>query len=253
MYQTTPPEPPDESVAAESPIHMTLGASGRSPRMTYAIMGVTVVVYLLQWLSENVYGFDLPAGLGIKSNELIAAGQYWRLITPILLHGSLMHIGFNMYALYILGPGLERFYGPWRFLLLYLLGGFAGNVFSMIFTPQPSLGASTAVFGLLAAQGALLYHNRDFFGGERTQRAIINIAVVAGINFLIGLSPGIDNWGHMGGLLGGLVFAWFAGPVLRLEWRGLTPVLVDARSSSQVLLAAVADALIFGSLIFLFS
>jgi len=164
-----------------------------------------------------------------------------------------MHIGFNMYALYILGPGLERFYGPWRFLLLYLLGGFAGNVFSMIFTPQPSLGASTAVFGLLAAQGALLYHNRDFFGGERTQRAIINIAVVAGINFLIGLSPGIDNWGHMGGLLGGLVFAWFAGPVLRLEWRGLTPVLVDARSSSQVLLAAVADALIFGSLIFLFS
>ena len=248
MHQTPPPDFPEESQTTSQQPFVMLDNAVRSPTMTYMLMGVTAAVYLLQLLSQNVYGFDVPAALGLKSNELIAAGQYWRLITPIFLHGSLMHIGFNMYALYVLGPGLERYYGHGRFLLLYLLSGFAGNVFSMIFTPQPSLGASTAVFGLLAAQGVFLHHNRDFFGGQRAQRAIINILVVAGVNFLIGLSPGIDNWGHLGGLLGGIIFAWFAGPLLRAQWRGLTPTLVDVRSSSQVLLAAAGDALLFAAL-----
>jgi rhomboid protease GluP len=109
-------------------------------------------------------GFDVPAALGMKVNELIIHGQIWRLITPVLLHGSILHLGFNMYALYILGPGLERFYGHWRFLTLYLLAGFAGNVMSFIFSPNPSLGASTAIFGLLGAQGVFLYHNRGIYG-----------------------------------------------------------------------------------------
>jgi rhomboid protease GluP len=137
-----------------------------------------------------------------------------------------------MYALYALGPTLEHFYGRLRFLGLYLLAGFTGNVLSLIMTPNPSLGASTAVFGLLAAQGVFLYRNRRFFvGGARAQ--LINIVVVALINFIIGTSPGIDNWGHLGGFVGGLVFAWFGGPVLGLADNGV----VDESRRSQVLLA----------------
>jgi rhomboid protease GluP len=185
--------------------------------------------------------------MGLKVNELILAGEYWRLFTPMFLHGSILHLGFNMYALFIFGPGLERYYKHGRFLLLFMLGGFAGNVFSFMFSASPSLGSSTAIFGLLAAEGVFLYQNQKVFGGV-ARRALNNIIMIAVVNFIIGLSPGIDNWGHMGGLLGGAIFAWFGGPLLKVE--GLSPNLrvVDSRESSEVMMAAFADIVIFGGL-----
>ncbi|MFN2236826.1 MAG: rhomboid family intramembrane serine protease [Anaerolineales bacterium] len=204
--------------------------------MTYSIMGITIAVYLLQMISQSVFGDDLPALYGMKINELIASGQIWRLFTPVLLHGSIMHIGFNMYALYLFGRQLERFFGHWRFLILYLVGGFAGNVISMMFTTSPSLGASTAIFGLLGAQGVFIYQNRALFGNQMRQ-ALQSIILVAGINLLIGLSPGIDNWGHIGGLVAGVIFTWLGGPILAPS--GVYPYahLEDQRTTSDVLLA----------------
>ena len=77
------------------------------PRVTYAIIGVTVFVYLLQMASKFfLNGADLPAYYGMKSNDYILAGQFWRFLTPLLLHGSIMHIGFNMYALLVIGAGI---------------------------------------------------------------------------------------------------------------------------------------------------
>ena len=216
----------------------------RRPRVTYALLGLTVIVYLLQMATKFLLDMDIPAALGLKSNELILAGQWWRLLTPMLLHGSIMHLGFNMYALFVLGPDLERFYGSRRFLGLYLVSGFAGNVVSMIFSPAPSLGSSTAIFGLLGAQGVFLYQNREFLGGN-ARRALVNIVTLAVINFIIGLSPGIDNWGHLGGLLGGVLFAWFAGPVLQVQGAYPDFVAVDTRSSSRVAAAWVGDALLW--------
>ncbi len=125
-YNNTPPPPQPQSVPIPMPASV--------PRVTYIILGVTVVVYLLQLLSQFLFGSDYPMGLGAKANEYIRAGQLWRFFTPLLLHGSLLHIGFNMYALNIFGGGLERRYGHGRFLLLYLLGGFAGSVFSFLFS-----------------------------------------------------------------------------------------------------------------------
>lgn len=215
------------------------------PLVTFIILGVTVGVYALQILSQTVFGgADIPANLGMKFNPFIIDGQYWRLFTPMLLHGSVLHLGFNMYALYIFGPTLERYYGRLRFLLLYLLSGFAGNVFSFIFTANPSLGSSTAIFGLLAAEGVFLYLNRDVFG-EMAQRALGQIIMIAVINFAIGLSPGIDNWGHLGGLIGGGIFAWTAGPVLQVE--GIYPIVNvrDRRESSAVAGGAILVAVMF--------
>jgi rhomboid protease GluP len=204
--------------------------------VTYSIMGITIAVYILQMISQTVLGDDLPALYGMKINELIAAGQIWRLFTPILLHGSIMHIGFNMYALYLFGRRLERYFGHWRFLIMYLISGFAGNVISMMFTESPSLGASTAIFGLLGAQGVFIYQNRALFGNQ-TQQALQSIIMVAAINLLIGLSPGIDNWGHIGGLVAGLIFTWLGGPVLAPSGAYPYARLEDQRSSSDVLLA----------------
>lgn len=210
------------------------------PVVSYAILGLTVLVFVLQLVSQSFFGRDWPALLGMKVNELILQGQYWRLFTPMLLHGGILHIGFNMYALYILGPGLERYFGRSRFLALYIISGFAGNVMSFLFSDAPSLGSSTAIFGLLAAQGVFVYLNRQVFGGM-AQRALGNILLIAGINFIIGLSPGIDNWGHFGGLIGGALFAWFGGPLLRVDgWE-----VVDVRRPRDVVLTAINVSLLF--------
>jgi rhomboid protease GluP len=141
-----------------------------------------------------------------------------------------------MYALYNIGPQLERHYGHWRYLALYVLSGFAGNVASFVMSPYPSLGSSTAIFGLLGAEGVFLYQNREWFGSG-ARRALNNVITIAVINLIIGLSPGIDNWGHMGGLIGGTLFAWLGGPLLRLE--GIFPAmsLVDGREQRTVLQA----------------
>jgi rhomboid protease GluP len=194
-----------------------------------------------------VIGFDLPAALFIKSNALIQSGQVWRLFTPALLHGSITHIGFNMYALYIFGIGLEHHFGHNRFLLLYVLGAFSGNVMSFLFSDANSLGASTSIFGLIGAQGILLYQNRRMFAGQFS-KAIQNVIFIVAINLFLGLSPGIDNWGHIGGLVGGLMFTWFAGPVWEIE--GIQPMLhlVDQRSSRDLITGAAMVLIIFGGL-----
>ncbi len=220
--------------------------------MTYAIIGITVLVYLAQLATAGAVTwqgtpFDLPEFYGARINELIRAGQLWRFITPVLLHASIPHIGFNMYALIIFGPGLERNFGHWRFLALYLLGGFAGNVMSFLLSSGYSVGASTAIFGMVAAEGVFLYQNRRLFG-NRFRSAIGNIIFIVAVNLALGLTPGIDNWGHVGGLIGGLIFAWFAGPKWEVE--GLMPALrvVDKREARDVITGAAIVIFVFGAL-----
>ncbi len=206
--------------------------------ITYTILVTSVLIFIAQAASQTLLGVDLPAALGVKVNEWIVQGQVWRLVTPMFLHGSILHIAFNMYALYNIGPILERHYGHLRFLGLYLLSGFAGNVISFAFTTAPSLGSSTAIFGLLGAEGIFLYHNRGVFGGI-AQRALNQIIMVAAVNLFIGMSPNIDNWGHLGGLAGGILFAWFGGPLLHVE--GIYPALtlVDGRENRDVMVTGL--------------
>jgi rhomboid protease GluP len=217
------------------------------PIIVYILTGLTVAAYLLQMGTLSLFGYDLLAPFGAKINTLILDGEVWRLFTPMFLHASIIHIGFNMYALYIIGIPLEQRFGHGRFLLLYLAGGFAGNVFSFLFTANPSLGASTAIFGLLGAQGVFFYRHRELFGG-RARAALQNVIQVAVINFLIGLTPGIDNWGHLGGLLGGLLFTWISGPVLNIK--GAYPVfeIEDERSESLSIAALMLVFAVFGAL-----
>ncbi|HSR21225.1 MAG TPA: rhomboid family intramembrane serine protease, partial [Anaerolineales bacterium] len=130
------------------------------------------------------------------------------------------------------------------------LGGFTGNVLSFVLSDGYSVGASTAVFGLVGAEGIFLYQNRGLLGNQ-FGRAIGNVLFIVAVNLMLGLTPGIDNWGHVGGLLGGLVFAWFAGPVW--EVRPGTPpgaafVLADRREAREVVTGAATVLLIFGVL-----
>lgn len=180
--------------------------------ITLGIIVLTALVYLFQTLSMNLLGYDLPALFFAKINENILRGEVWRLITPVLLHGSIIHILSNMYALFVIGPGIERNFGKARFIALYLLAGLLGNTFSFLFTSAPSLGASTSIFGLIAAQAIFIFRNQQLFG-RAARPMLMNIVVIIFINLMIGFVPGIDYWGHLGGLTGGLIFAWFGGPV----------------------------------------
>ncbi len=231
---------PPQSVRVEMP--------RSAPYVTYTIIGITVFFYVLQLLSEYAFGNDILVIYGARINEAILAGELWRFLTPALLHGSLPHIAFNMYALLSFGASLERFFGHGRFFLLYVLGAFAGNVASFLFSPGYSVGASTAIFGLLGAEAIFLIQNRKVFPGQ-FRSAIGNIIFIAAINlFIIGSLPGIDNWGHIGGLIGGLMFTSFAGPLWQIE--GVYPAYhaVDRRSFQSVIVGAATVTLIFGAL-----
>jgi rhomboid protease GluP len=208
------------------------------------LIGICVVVYLFQWGTQTLFGVDIPAELGMKVNNLIMQGQIWRLFTPIFLHGSILHIGFNMYALFYIGPTLERFYGRRRYLGLFILSGFAGNVISFMFSQSNSLGSSTSIFGLLGAEGVLIYQNREIFGSI-ARRALSQVVIIAAINLVIGLSPGIDNWGHIGGLLGGTLFAWFGGPLLQKQGLVSPFTLTDVRGNREAVIAGTGVGALF--------
>lgn len=223
--------------------HVTVVAPQRMPVVTYTLIALTVIVFLAQMITRAVFDVDIPVNYGVKYNPLIDQGQYWRLFTSMLLHGDILHIAFNMYALYILGRGIEPFCGRFRFLLLYITSGFAGTTASYLLTAAPSLGASTATFGLLAAYGVLGYRNQKVFG-KQSQYIVRNVIQVALINLALGLSPGIDNWGHLGGALGGFVLAWFGGPKLSFKAKGLELHLENKRTSFEFFSAWV---IVFGA------
>lgn len=236
MSDVTPPteqRPQPEAVRVQMP--------DRKPVVTMALIVVTTLMFAVQYLLQSITGRDILFLYGGKINQLIMMGQVWRLLTPVLLHGSILHIALNMYALYVIGRRLERFYGPWRFLLLYILSAFSGNVLSFVLTPAPSLGASTAIFGIFAAEGMFIFQNRKLFGQFRTRQAIINLGIILLINLTYGFMPAtnIDNMGHIGGLLGGIFFAWKAGPVLKLSGQPPFLTVSDGRQKGDIVLASL--------------
>ena len=215
------------------------------PYATYVLLGVTTFIYLLQLAGQYLLKVDIVTALGIKVNELIRQGQIWRLITPVFLHGSILHIAFNMYALFLYGREVESRFGHGRFLLLYFLSGYAGNVMSFLLTSSPSLGASTAIFGLLAAEGMFVFQNRPVLG-NRANRVLMNVVYIAAINLFIGFTTtGVDNFGHLGGLLGGVLFTWFGGPRWKMEDSYPTKRLLDEREGHGAFAGSMAVLLFF--------
>ena len=178
---------------------------------SYVLITLSIIFFGLQNFTEWLFGYDLLFLYGAKINQFILQGEIWRFLTPAFLHGSIVHLGFNMYALYSIGPSLEKKYGGTSFILLYAISAVFGNVFSFLCSSYVSLGASTAIFGLIAAQGVYIYKNR-YLLGSAAKPLLTNVLFMIAVNLFLGLSPGIDNWGHLGGLVGGFLYAWFGGP-----------------------------------------
>jgi len=147
--------------------------------------------------------------LGTSGVLSLSQGNWWTLITATYLHASILHILFNMLALRSLGPLVEYLFGSSRFFIIYTAAGLAGSLLSTVVGTFSSVGASGAVFGL---GGALFYYGWRR-GGSFGQSIFRNMAFFLGINLVLGFSSGglIDNWGHLGGLVGGAVMALLLG------------------------------------------
>lgn len=139
--------------------------------------------------------------LGALNSVAIVEGQWWRLLTVMVLHAGLIHFALNSFALYVYGPTLERLLGSGRFLALYVVAGFVGSAASFtVGRTALGVGASGAIFGLLGALIAYAWRRRDRGGMAQLQ----GLLLIVGINLFLAVSiPNIDNAAHIGGLLGG--------------------------------------------------
>jgi rhomboid protease GluP len=153
---------------------------------------------------------------GMKSNADILQGEVWRLLTATFLHIGPVHLISNLIGLFMLGPIIEGHFGHWRFLFIYLVGGLMGSIASFAFNAAFSAGASGAIFGLLGATVIYFYRFREEFGTEG-QNILQAMAVVLVLNLVMGVTvSGVDNWGHVGGLVGGVLAAVGVMPRYRL-------------------------------------
>lgn len=185
----------------------TITFSAKSSWVTYTLLIVNILVGALVTLYGYMKGISydsLIVDLGAKENVRIISGEYWRFVTPIFLHGGLVHLMINSYSLYAVGRAVERLYGHAKFIFIYFVAGILGNIASFMFSPNPGIGASGSIFGLL---GALLYYGlenpvlfKKYFGYDVITSIVINI----GYGFS---KAGIDNFAHMGGLAGGFLAA----------------------------------------------
>ena len=176
------------------------------------------VVAAADWLSARLpprVPYEAILVLGAKNNAAIEAGEVWRLGTSILLHGSLLHLAFNAYALYVLGTVLERLYGARRFLLVFFVSGLGGAAASYLFTVKNSVGASGAIFGLLGAAVVFGFRFRGILPARIRRVLTVGLLPWVALNLVIGfVIPGIDNAAHLGGLITGCAVALVLGTPL---------------------------------------
>ncbi len=215
MNAPAPTEPPASPNPPPQPTQRRLALPLKRVWLTYVLLGAIGLVFLGQLgLAPFEGDADPIIYWGAKVNSLIVAGQIWRLVTPIFVHASLTHFLFNAYALFVFGRTIEAAYGAPRLFLLFFFAGVGGTLASLWFSPDASVGASGAIFGLFAAEAVLLWRNQSLLGAYANRR-LRDLLVLAGLNLAIALVPGsqIDLWGHVGGTIAGAVLAFWIGPV----------------------------------------
>jgi membrane associated rhomboid family serine protease len=188
---------------AVSPPQIVRRASTGSTQalVTKTLIAINVGIYLITAVQGA--GINSPGGTLFDKMFLygpyVAQGDWWRLITAAFLHASLIHLGFNMLALWWFGAPVEEYLGRARFIGLYLVSGLAGSAGALVLTPHAlTVGASGAIFGILGAMLILEWQTTGRLGGNALTLIVINLA----LSFAI---ANISIGGHIGGLIGGLL------------------------------------------------
>ena len=184
---------------------------------TSALVAANIALYALAWyLTQQMSSAAQPAPglggiepvvlvrLGGKFGPFIYAGQWWRLVTAVFLHAGLLHIGFNLWCLFDLGPAVESLFTTQKFIFIYLVTGVLGFVLSLWWSPGLSIGASGAILGLIGVLIGASFHHGSMGKEYRSQlwRWVIYIAIFG----LLGM--GVDNAAHIGGLVSGMALGY---------------------------------------------
>ncbi|WP_211653211.1 rhomboid family intramembrane serine protease [Planococcus alpniumensis] len=179
------------------------------------LIALNVLIHLLTFLpmlGEYIYYY------GVGSNFHIANGEWWRFVTPIFLHGNLMHLLFNMFSLFLFGPELERLTGKVRFITIYMLAGLFASAATYFLQPLDyvHVGASGAIFGIFGAFGALVY-----YGGRalpQLKQIILPIIVISIVMTFV--TPNINVTAHIAGMITGfLIGLSYFHPKRIVSWR----------------------------------
>ena len=218
---------------------LPLPGARRTPVVTWVLLGVNALVWLATTAASATTNSGILLDFGAMFGPRIANGEYWRLFTATFLHAGVAHLAINGLWLLILGQLVERAFGHVRFLVIYVLAGLSGSVASYLFNPiAVGLGASGAVFGVMGALAAFFVALRGVSGGM-ARRNLTGVLVIAGIILAYGFisrpgpeDPDIDNWAHLGGLVGGFLVGLALAPRYRPVPTpfGTPPLLVDANS-----------------------
>jgi membrane associated rhomboid family serine protease len=185
-------------------------ATGSAP-VTRILIAVNVAIYLLT-VAQGGGSFDSPGGRLFNKMFLLGSNkflpgygdiahdhQWWRLVTSMFLHENIVHIAFNMFALYVIGTPVEQYLGKPRYIGLYFVSGLAGSAGALLQAPfTPELGASGAIFGILGAMLIIEWQVTGRLAGNAMTWIVINLV----ISFAI---PNISWGGHVGGLIGGIL------------------------------------------------
>jgi rhomboid protease GluP len=215
-------------------------------RVTIGLLIANIGVFI--WLAAlNGDAMDMSGELlfdhGSNNGVLVAQGEWWRLVTCMFLHGGLVHVAVNMWSLWALGPFVEALFGSAAMLAIYMLAGIGGSIASCLWHPLGnSVGASGAIFGLFGAIIAFFLSHRRSMPSAVFWNSMARFALLLAINGYLGLRmPNIDNAGHVGGLLFGIVCGFAA-------WRARgTPATLDTKRAVRLGLVAIA----LGALVFL--
>lgn len=177
--------------------------------VTMIIIAINVVLYIITAImSKNILDINAYVLLYMGGNygALVSHGQVWRLLTCAFLHGGLIHILCNMYALYAIGPQVEILFGRVKYIIIYFFSAIGGSLLSFTCSSNNlSIGASGAIFGLFGAMVVFVLKYKD----RIPKKVLNNLFGVIILNLLIGFNlQGIDNFGHIGGLLAGALVAF---------------------------------------------
>lgn len=189
-----------------------LHVSSRGPVVTQALIVINAGIFLLQlamgagmnansgWIYEK--GVLVASAIDSSGQVVgVAEGEWWRLITAAFLHYGPLHLGMNMLVLWLLGQGVEDYFGHARYALLYVVAGLAGSAGALLWTPNAlTVGASGAIWGIMGAAIVLERRRIYVFGGQAMMLLLLNVAITLFI-------PGISIGGHFGGLVGGALAA----------------------------------------------
>ncbi|HEX6139824.1 MAG TPA: rhomboid family intramembrane serine protease [Candidatus Limnocylindria bacterium] len=206
--------------AARRQFNRARGAYASYPAyVTWAIIAVNVGVFLLDGVLSNFQSISAMGSggplvdAGAVYGPLVASGEWWRLITSAFLHLGLLHIAFNMYALWLFGPVIEQLYGHVEFAVLYVLCALGGSVLTILLQPdQPAAGASGAIFGLFGL-GFVVSRRRHLLLGPQARGILSQVGTLLVLNLFITFAvPRISWTGHVGGLVVGVLIGLLLSP-----------------------------------------